>query len=302
MKKFFSKELPAWIFLAICVTTFFIMSNARKPKIVKDTAGLISSTVEKQIKKYNKSWKKHYEKTRVAVSFLNEDTDLYDYYTALKLGDNGYLMLFIVGDDGRVNLKKRAGSGFSSMLEDNGPLGNVLETYQNSVCNAVETGNRGEVNGLTGDLYEKLDKCFGVIFEEPEPTATPTPEPTATPTPEPTATPTPEPTATPTPEPTATPTPEPTATPTPEPTSTPTPKPTSTPKPTATPKPENSNEADDGDNGSKGFFGTIFSYIFHIVVWPIVRIIIIIFVIIFVVNFFKGFFGGGGGGGGNRLG
>ncbi|MCR5324016.1 MAG: hypothetical protein K6E85_12180 [Lachnospiraceae bacterium] len=280
MKKFFSKEFPAWIFLAVCVMAFFLMSNARKPKIVKDTAGLLSSTVEDRVKKYNRSWKRHYDGTRVAVSFLEKDTDIYDYYTSLKLGDNGYLMLFIVVDDGQVIFKKRAGNGFSSMLADNGALESLLVTYQDSVREAIGSGNRGEVNGLTGDLYENLDKCLGGIFKEPEPTATPTPEPTATPTPEPTATPTPEPTATPTPEPTATP----------------------TPKPTATPKPEKVSESDDGDDGSKGFFGTIFSYIFHIIVWPIVRIIIIIFVIIFVVNFFKGFFGGGGGGGGNRLG
>ena len=81
--------------------------------------------------------------------------------------------------------------------------------------------------------YDEID----MVFEEDDPTPTPTPEQTPTPTPEQTPTPTPEQTPTPTPEQTPTPTPEQTPTPTPEQTPTPTPEQTPTPTPEQTPTP-----------------------------------------------------------------
>ncbi|MBP5332115.1 MAG: hypothetical protein J6Y89_09720 [Lachnospiraceae bacterium] len=295
MKKIFSHEWIAWVFLIACIVFNLVITSMRKPKIVKDEAKVLSETVEDQVKKYNKQWKKKYDGLRVAVAFLTKERDIYDYYQALKLGDNGCLLVFVVEDDILSVNDIRVGEDFSLMQywgDDTVAL--LLETYRIDVEKAFNSGNRGEINGLTGDLYDKLNRHWQEKWPEeeeatPTPTSTPTPTPTMTPTPTPSPTPTPTPTVTPTVTPTATPTEEPTATPTVE--------------PTVEPTHRDDDEEDEDQDQPKGPGRMILSLIWAILK-PWIKLIGIIFAIIFIVNFLKGFFGGGGGGGGgpNRLG
>ena len=158
----YANEWFAWVFLAACIIFNFAAASARKPKIVKDTAGLLSSSVEKQIKNYNDDWEDDHE-TRVAVAFLKKDTDAYDYFKALEMGENDHLMLFICEDDDSCELKYHSGANFSTMYNGDTVFRFILDSYRDDVEERYLDGNKGEINALTGELYDILNRYFNEV-------------------------------------------------------------------------------------------------------------------------------------------
>lgn len=287
--KFFSLEWPAWVFLAVCIIINFVVAYNRKPKIVQDDLGFLSSSVEKQLKNYNKDWKKNYDGIRIAVAFLDEDVDVYDYYDDLDLGKRGYLFMFIVEDD-EMDVKTLAGEELEKLINKNSSLKTPIKLYPDFVKLQFAGGKENnykkakeEIQAYTLQIYRNIDTSLAEIFRDKSILediwdwvfGTPTPAPTATP------------------EITAEPTREPEITEEPV---------EITEEPEASYTDDDDND-DDDDNESRGLFGWIWYLItlpFRFLK-PFIKIIISIIVIFFIVNFLRGFFGGGGGGP-NRLG
>lgn len=269
LDKFFSIEWLAWVFLAVCIIINFATAASRRPKIVRDDVGYLSSKVEKQIKKYNKTWDDKYDGVRIAVSFLKKDTDPYDYYTDLDLGKNGYLVLFIVKDDEMI-IKERMGPGFERLLKSDLDLSTGIRPYKNFVHMNFVSGNTGEINRITGDFYDKVNDLFEEKFHDKSvlekfleglglsgsndqnPAVTDDNEITED-----------------------------------------------------DPDAESGViDEDDDEERPKGFFGMIWwvlTFPFRMV-GGVFRVIITIVIIFVIVNIFRGLLGGGGGGGGNRIG
>ena len=146
------------------------MGQMRAPKLVKDTAGIISSSTEKFIKKQNRSFEDEYE-TKVSIAFVtdfNTGRKSYDeyeeyYWDKLGLGENDALYIFVCRDE-TIDQKWKYGKKFSKLYTGEYSFRLLNDNFGSDVVEAFCGGSSGkaEIDGITGTFYHNL----GTFFDE----------------------------------------------------------------------------------------------------------------------------------------
>ncbi|MBO4416005.1 MAG: hypothetical protein J5824_08515 [Lachnospiraceae bacterium] len=169
MKKFFSLEWPAWIFLAICVTFNIVMGQLRAPKMVKDMPGLLTSSCERFAKEQNEFMEDEYG-TKVSVAFVTDfnmgrktSREYREYYwDKLDLGENDALYIFICEDD-RIDEMRKYGKNYNKLYNGEYTFQLMNDNFANDVIDAyydsAENGSL-EIDGITGTFYHNLETFF----------------------------------------------------------------------------------------------------------------------------------------------
>ena len=172
LKKFFSIEWPAWVFLAICVTFNIVMGQLRAPKLVKDMPGLLTSSCERFVKEQNEYLEDEYE-TKVGVAFVTDfnlgrksSREYKEYYwDKLDLGENDALYIFVCRDDGIDEMweygkkyNKLYKGEYSFRLMNDNFVSDVIDAYYDSSKN-----DSLEIDSITGTFYHNLNTFFDEV-------------------------------------------------------------------------------------------------------------------------------------------
>ena len=161
------QEKVAWIFLAICVLTYFIVGSARAPKLIKDQPGLLSSSCEKSLKNYNKSWDKKYD-TQVSVAFVTNfntvrrsEADYVDYYwDKTDLDENDMLFVFFC-KNGSINDRQSYGNNFMKLYDRDPGFALMIDEFITNITDKYD-----EIGDSDSDEYDSITKTFFSNLDE----------------------------------------------------------------------------------------------------------------------------------------
>ncbi|MCR5323568.1 MAG: TPM domain-containing protein [Lachnospiraceae bacterium] len=169
MKKFFSVEWPAWVFLVLCVTFNIFMGQLRAPKMVKDMPGLLTSSCERFIKDQNEQMEDEYG-TKVSVAFVTDfnvgrktSKEYKEYYwDKLDLGENDALYIFICRDD-RIDEIHEYGKKYNKLYKGEYTFKLMNDNFVNDVVDAYHSYAKKdslEIDSITGTFYHNLEDYF----------------------------------------------------------------------------------------------------------------------------------------------